>query len=145
LPARAQQSRGVGDGEGAGRGKRRIFAERMAGEELRVARKIETGLRSSTRRTASETAISAGWAFSVSVSVSAGPSNTMALSLLPSASSTSPKTCRAGAKFAASALPMPTVWLPWPGNTKTTAIPPHHLVIFAGIGPKDTATGVLSS
>ena len=43
LPARAQQPRGVGDGEGAGGGERGIFAERMAGDELRVAFEIETG------------------------------------------------------------------------------------------------------
>ena len=43
LPARAQQPRGVGNGEGAGRGERGIFAERMAGDELRVALEIEPG------------------------------------------------------------------------------------------------------
>ena len=100
---------------------------------------------SSTRMAASETAISAGWAFSVSVSVSAGPSKTMRESLLPSASSTSSNTWRAGAKFAASALPMPTVWLPWPGNTKTTAIPLYNLVFLTEFGPKDTARRLLSS
>ena len=49
--------------------------------------------------TASETAISAGCAFSVSVSVSAGPSNITAESLAPSAASTSANTSRAGAKL----------------------------------------------
>ena len=43
--ANAQKLRGVGDGEGAGRRQRRIFAERMAGDELRVALEIDAGLR----------------------------------------------------------------------------------------------------
>ncbi len=47
---------------------------------------------------ASETAISAGCAFSVSVSVSAGPSHMIAVSFSPSAASTSSNTARAGAK-----------------------------------------------
>ena len=47
---------------------------------------------------ASDTAISAGCAFSVSVSVSAGPSHMIAESFSPSASSTSSNTARAGAK-----------------------------------------------
>ena len=52
---------------------------------------------SSTRMTASDTAISAGWAFSVSVSVSSGPSNMMSESFWPSAASTSSNTARAEA------------------------------------------------
>ncbi len=63
---------------------------------------------SSTRTTAMLTAISAGCAFSVSCSVSAGPSNMIALSFWPSASSTSANTARASGKAAASSLPMPT-------------------------------------
>jgi hypothetical protein len=67
----------------------------------------------------------------------------MALSFSPSAASTSSNICRADAKPAAKALPMPTVWLPWPGNTKATGIPPRDLafllIFFAEIGPKDTA------
>ena len=61
------------------------------------------------------------------------------------------KTCAATGKFAASALPMPTVWLPWPGNTKATAIivKPLPLAVFRSmrveIGPKDTALEVMSS
>ena len=53
---------------------------------------------SSTRRTASDTATSAGCAFSVSVTLSAGPSHITVLSLSPSAASTSSNTCRAAAK-----------------------------------------------
>src|SRR6185312_6826417 len=48
-----------------------------------------------------EAAISAGCAFSVSVSVSAGPSNITAESLAPSAASTSANTSRAGANRSA--------------------------------------------
>ena len=68
------------------------------------------------------TAISAGWAFSVRVSVSAGPSQMIADSFSPSASSTSAKTARASGKASASALPMPTAWLPWPGKVNATVI-----------------------
>ena len=50
---------------------------------------------SSTRMTASDTAISAGWAFSVSVRVSIGPSNMISDSFWPSAASTSSNTARA--------------------------------------------------
>ena len=76
----------------------------------------------STRIAATDTAISAGCAFSVSVSLSAGPSQIVAVSFSPSAASTSSNTARAGAKLSASALPMPTAWLPCPGNTNATDI-----------------------
>ena len=59
---------------------------------------------SSTRRVANETAISAGWAFSVSCRVSAGPSQMMAVSFSPSAASTSSKTARAAGKASAKRL-----------------------------------------
>ena len=72
-PRDLQEPRGVGDAERAGRGQRGIFAERMAGDELDPVGEAEALLASSTRITASETAISAGWAFSVSVRVSSGP------------------------------------------------------------------------
>ena len=44
VAADAQQPRGVGDRERAGGGERRILAERMAGDEGGVARKVEPGL-----------------------------------------------------------------------------------------------------
>jgi hypothetical protein len=50
---------------------------------------------SSVRIAAIEVAISAGWAFSVSVSSAASPSQVSRDSLCPSASSTSSKTARA--------------------------------------------------
>ena len=46
----------------------------------------------------------------------------VSLSFSPSAASTSSNTWRAGAKVSASALPMPTAWLPWPGKTKAIVI-----------------------
>ena len=64
------------------------------------------------RIAATDTAISAGWAFSVRVSWSSGPSRIRTDSFCPSASSTSAKTSRALAKASASAVPMPTDWLP---------------------------------
>ena len=117
-----EQAGGVGDAERAGRGKRRIFAERMAGHILDLAGEAEALLCSSTRMTASETAISAGWAFSVSVSVSSGPLNMMSESFWPSAASTSSNTARAEAWALASSAPMPTAWLPCPGNTNAMVI-----------------------
>ena len=45
-----------------------------------------------------------------------------AVNFAPSAKSTSSNTARAAAKFAARALPIPTVWLPCPGNTKAIAM-----------------------
>ncbi len=63
---------------------------------------------SSTRSAASETAMSAGCAFAVRVSVSGGPFQIVSLSFSPSAASTSSKTRRAATKVSASPLPMPT-------------------------------------
>jgi hypothetical protein len=45
LSADAQQPRGVGDGKSTGGGKRGIFAERVTGDELRLALKIEPRFR----------------------------------------------------------------------------------------------------
>jgi hypothetical protein len=59
----------------------------------------------------------AGWVLAVRVSSSAGPSQTIAESFWDRASSTSSKTARACGKASARALPMPTLWLPWPGKT----------------------------
>ncbi len=73
-PRSLQQARRVGEAERAGGGERGIFAERVAGDEGRA---FEIGPRtpSSARAiTARLTAISAGWAFSVRVSSSIGPS-----------------------------------------------------------------------
>ncbi len=77
---------------------------------------------SSTRSVAIETAIRAGWAFSVSWRVSAGPSQMMAVSFSPSAESTSSNTARAAGKASARALPMPTAWEPCPGNVNAAVI-----------------------
>jgi hypothetical protein len=46
-------------------------------------------------------------------------------------------------KFEARALPIPTAWLPCPGNTKAIAMP--YPSICAEIAPKDTAIAVMSS
>ena len=74
----------------------------------------------STATAAIDTAISAGWAFSVSISRLSGPSHMMVDSLMPSASSISSKTARAAVKCSARAWPMPACWLPWPGKVKAT-------------------------
>ncbi len=67
---------------------------------------------SSTRSTASDTAISAGCAFWVRVSSSIGPENISLESFSCSASSTSWNTARAAANAAARSRPMPANWLP---------------------------------
>src|SRR5437660_674772 len=77
---------------------------------------------SSTRKVASETAISAGWAFSVSCNISAGPSQMIAVSLSPSAASISSNTARADGKASARPLPMPTIWEPCPGKVNAAVI-----------------------
>ena len=120
--AGAQQARGVGNAQAAGGGQRGIFAERMAGHEGGVAPDRETGFGLQTRKVANETAISAGWAFSVSCRVSAGPSQMMAVSFSPSAASTSSKTARAAGNASARALPMPTAWDPCPGKVNAAVI-----------------------
>ena len=73
---------------------------------------------SSTRRAARLAAIRAGWALAVRVSSSTGPSNISRERFWERAASTSSNTARACGKASARALPMPTAWLPWPGNRK---------------------------
>ena len=73
---------------------------------------------SSARAAARLTAISAGWAFAVSVRVSIGPSHISFDRLSPSAASTSSNTALAAGKASASSLPMPTACEPWPGKMK---------------------------
>ena len=63
---------------------------------------------SSTRITARLTAMIAGWAFSVSISWSSGPSNISRLRFCFRASSTSCNRWRAAGKASASARPIPT-------------------------------------
>ncbi len=106
--ANPQQSRSVGDRQSTGCGKRRIFAERVPRDKGGVALEIDAGLRLKTRNAASDTAISAGCAFSVSVSVSAGPFQMSSLSFSPRAASTSSKTRRAAGRLRRELLPMPT-------------------------------------
>ena len=78
--------------------------------------------RSSTRTTARLTATIAGWAFSVSISSSSGPSNMSLERRWARASSTSSKSSRAAGWAAARAAPMPTACDAWPGNTKARFI-----------------------
>jgi len=73
---------------------------------------------SSTRSTARECAIRAGWVFSVRMSSSPGPSNIRRESFCFRVSSTSSNTSRAAEKAPARSRPMPTAWLPWPGKMK---------------------------
>ncbi len=72
---------------------------------------------SNTRSTAIALAMIAGWALAVSTSSSSGPSRMIRDRFCPSASSTSSNTSRATALASASSAPMPTLWLPCPGNT----------------------------
>ena len=62
--------------------------------------------------------MSAGWALAVRVSASMGPSHITCVRLSLRAASTSSNTALAAGKLSASALPIPTAWLPWPGKIK---------------------------
>ncbi len=88
---------------------------------------------SSTRAAASDTAMMAGWAFSVRVSWSSGPSNIRADSFWPNAASTSAKTSRAVANWSNRSLPMPTLWLPWPGKTNASVMSHLFKNVAAGL------------
>ena len=86
----------VGKVERAGRAQRRIFAKAVAGDEMRGLVEVDTPpSRVSARNTASAWAMIAGWAFSVSLRSSSGPSRISLKRFWPSASSTSPNTSRA--------------------------------------------------
>ncbi len=65
-----------------------------------------------------DAARSAGWAFSVRLSSSSGPSQASRLIGSPRAESAAANTAAAAGDAWARAWPMPTNWLPWPGNTK---------------------------
>ncbi len=77
---------------------------------------------SRVRSAASEVAISAGWAFSVSRSRSSGPSKINRLSARPRASSTCSNTWRAADSASNSARPMPTAWEPCPGKMQAVVM-----------------------
>ena len=100
CPRVRKQPRGVGDGEGAGGGKRGIFAERMAGDELRVAFEIETGFgfqhaqRGKRDRHQRRLRI-----LGERAAHRPGPRTSMLDSLSPSAASTSSNTCAGRRKF----------------------------------------------
>ena len=64
-----------------------------------------------------EAASSAGWAFSVRLSSSSGPSQASRVMGSPRASSAAANTAAAAGEASARARPIPTDWLPWPGNT----------------------------
>jgi hypothetical protein len=70
------------------------------------------------------TAIKAGWAFSVSVRSASGPSHMILRQVLGERLVHLGKHPACGGKVAQrSALPMPTAWLPCPGNTNAMLIP----------------------
>ena len=117
LPAQAHQPCRIGKAEGARRAERGIFAQRMTGHDAGMPAKVESRLRAwSTRIMAMEAAMIAGWAFSVRTRSDSGPSHISRDRRWESASSTSSKASRAGANASATALPMPTAWLPCPGK-----------------------------
>ena len=111
LAARAQKPRRIGDGERACRGQRRIFAERMAGDELGIAlARSRPASVCSTRMTASDTAISAGCAFcGERQRVLPAPRRSVLLRLVAERLVDFLEHLPGGAKASASALPMPTV------------------------------------
>ncbi len=115
--ARFQKTRSVGEREGARGAKRGVFAERMTGDEARVFGEIEARLPvCSTRMMAMLAAMIAGWAFSVRRDRFRALPTSGATGAGPMPRRFPGKLSRAGAKASASALPMPTAWLPWPGK-----------------------------
>ena len=130
--------------ERAGRGQRGIFTERMAGDELRVARKIQSRLglehAQGGERDGHQRRLRifrkrqrVGWALEDDCAELAAERCVDLFEHL-----------RAPVKFDARALPIPTAWLPCPGNTKAIAIV-AHIQSVVEIAPKDTAWAVLSS
>ena len=109
LAAQAQEPRRVLERDRARGAQRGIFAERMAGDEGRVARRSSKPASvSSARSAAMLAAISAGCALAVSVSSASGPSNMSWERFCDSAASTRSNTSRAAGNASARALPMPT-------------------------------------
>ena len=98
-----------------------IFAEALAGESSRHRAANAHGADRRGMR------LIAGCAFSVSLSSSSGPSRISRNRLCPSASSTSSNTSRAERLAPASAAPMPTAWLPCPGNSNARIFAPVQL------------------
>ncbi len=64
-----------------------------------------------------EAASRAGWAFSVRLRSSSGPSHASRVMGSPRASSAAANTAAAAGEASARVRPIPTDWLPWPGNT----------------------------
>ena len=97
-----------------------------------------------------DAASSAGWAFSVRLRSSSGPSQARRVIGSPSAASAAANTAAAAGEDSARARPMPTNWLPWPGNTSANlahlaqrsrsgfARPPDRCTL-AGIGGRSYA------
>src|SRR5262245_17097983 len=65
-----------------------------------------------------DAASSAGWAFSVRLRASWGPYHARRVIGSPRAASAEANTSAAAGEDSARARPIPTTWLPWPGNTK---------------------------
>lgn len=88
IAADAQKTGGIGNRESTGGTGAGIFAEGVARDAETVSDSFNPRA-SRTRMTAIETAMRAGWALAVSVSVSSGPFHMMSESFWSSASSTS--------------------------------------------------------
>ena len=109
--------------EGAGGGQRRIFAERMAGDERRVAREIEAGLglqhaQGRERHRHQRRLGVLGQRQRVGRALPHERGELLAerrVDLVEHGA-------RRRGNASASALPMPTAWLPWPGNTNAAAM-----------------------
>ena len=109
LAAQAQKTRGILERQRAGGAKRRIFAERMAGDESRLRRDLEARFRSRAPAgpPCSRPSAPAGRWRSASARPP-GPSNISWDRFWDSAASTRSNTSRAAENSSASALPMPT-------------------------------------
>ena len=117
IAADAQEPGRIGNRQAAGGGKRRIFAERVAGDEGRVALQVEPGfgLEHPERRQADRHQGRLGVGRQGQFLGRAIPDDGARASATEP-SSTSSNTALACGKASARALPMPTAWLPWPGK-----------------------------
>ena len=116
----------------AGGAERRIFAERMAGDERRVARDDRARLRSRARATPPGSPPSAPAARWRSASAPPPAPRTSVAKASGRARIDAREDARAAGNASPSALPMPTACEPCPGNTKAVFIPfPYPRILSA--------------
>ena len=119
----------------AGRGQRRVFAQAVAGDEAgEIGERLARPLRHRARRRRPRPP-SAPAGRSRSASASRCAVEHQLGQLLVQRRRRPPRRPRARRRRpSASALPMPTAWLPWPGNTKARAMAAFPRIAIKGAG-----------